>query len=105
MDVNLAEEGVLRLLFASVYQIFVRVGSENEFVLASRFIFSNSLLYSVNKENIIFFCCTVFFKISERPAMLFYQGCLHFAMSLFLHVCLVVNTDTHKTHTLAAIYC
>jgi spatacsin len=37
VDVNLAEEGVMRLLFASVYQIFVRVGSENEFVLASRY--------------------------------------------------------------------
>ncbi|KAJ3701358.1 hypothetical protein LUZ61_005063 [Rhynchospora tenuis] len=38
VDVNLAEEGVLRLLFTCVYQIFIRVGSENEVVLASRLI-------------------------------------------------------------------
>ncbi|KAJ3694138.1 hypothetical protein LUZ60_009618 [Juncus effusus] len=38
VDVNLAEEGVLRLLFASVYQIFVRVSSENEVAMSSRLI-------------------------------------------------------------------
>lgn len=39
-DVDLAEEGVLRLLFASVYPIFVRVASENEIVFATRYTFS-----------------------------------------------------------------
>ncbi|XP_078164792.1 spatacsin carboxy-terminus protein isoform X3 [Carex rostrata] len=38
VDVDLAEEGVLRLLFASVYPIFVRVASENEIVFATRLI-------------------------------------------------------------------
>ncbi|XP_068653693.1 uncharacterized protein [Aristolochia californica] len=36
VDVNLAEEGVFRLLFAAVYQIFSGVGSDNEVALASR---------------------------------------------------------------------
>nr|CAD1822161.1 unnamed protein product [Ananas comosus var. bracteatus] len=36
VDINLAEEGVLRLLFTSVYQIFCRTGSENEVAVASR---------------------------------------------------------------------
>ncbi|KAK9110552.1 hypothetical protein Sjap_018612 [Stephania japonica] len=36
MDVNLAEEGVLRLLFTSIYQIFCKVGNDSEVALASR---------------------------------------------------------------------
>lgn len=36
VDVNMAEEGVLRLLFTSVYQIFCKTGSDNEVALASR---------------------------------------------------------------------
>ncbi|KAF8404468.1 hypothetical protein HHK36_009353 [Tetracentron sinense] len=36
VDVNLAEEGILRLLFTVVYQIFCKVGSDNEVALASR---------------------------------------------------------------------
>ncbi|XP_008786547.2 uncharacterized protein LOC103704848 [Phoenix dactylifera] len=35
-DVNMAEEGILRLLFTSVYQIFCKTGSDNEVALASR---------------------------------------------------------------------
>ncbi|KAK9134405.1 hypothetical protein Syun_013735 [Stephania yunnanensis] len=36
MDVNLAEEGVLRLLFTTIYQIFCKVGNDSEVALASR---------------------------------------------------------------------
>ncbi|OVA08128.1 Spatacsin [Macleaya cordata] len=36
VDVNLAEEGILRLLFTAVYQIFCRAGNDNEVALASR---------------------------------------------------------------------
>ncbi|XP_058111329.1 uncharacterized protein LOC131254340 isoform X2 [Magnolia sinica] len=38
VDVNLAEEGILRLLFTSVYQILCKVGNDNEVALASRFL-------------------------------------------------------------------
>ena len=37
MDINLAEEGILRLLFTSVYRIFFKVGSDSEVALASRY--------------------------------------------------------------------
>ncbi|RZC55256.1 hypothetical protein C5167_014133 [Papaver somniferum] len=36
VDVNMAEEGILRLLFSAVYQIFCRAGNDNEVALASR---------------------------------------------------------------------
>ncbi|KAG9456856.1 hypothetical protein H6P81_001364 [Aristolochia fimbriata] len=36
VDVNLAEEGVFRLLFSAIYQTFSKVGSDNEVALASR---------------------------------------------------------------------
>ncbi|KAF9603991.1 hypothetical protein IFM89_039345 [Coptis chinensis] len=36
VDVNIAEEGILRILFTAVYQAFCKVGSDNEVVLASR---------------------------------------------------------------------
>lgn len=39
VEVNMAEEGILRLLFTSVYQIFCKTGSDNEVALASRYVF------------------------------------------------------------------
>ncbi|KAL5714718.1 hypothetical protein ACHQM5_016641 [Ranunculus cassubicifolius] len=36
MEVNIAEEGILRILFTAVYQIFCKVGNDNEVALASR---------------------------------------------------------------------
>ncbi|KAG0476485.1 hypothetical protein HPP92_013326 [Vanilla planifolia] len=36
VDVNLAEEGILHLLFTTVYLLFCKVGSDNEVSLASR---------------------------------------------------------------------
>ncbi|XP_072998646.1 uncharacterized protein [Typha latifolia] len=36
VDINLAEEGILQLLFTSVYQIFCRSGRDSEVTLASR---------------------------------------------------------------------
>lgn len=36
VGVNLAEEGILRLLFAAVYLMFSKVGSENDISAASR---------------------------------------------------------------------
>ncbi|KAI3930736.1 hypothetical protein MKX01_037182, partial [Papaver californicum] len=36
VDVNMAEEGILRLLFSAVYPIFCRAGNDNEVALASR---------------------------------------------------------------------
>ncbi|KAF9620148.1 hypothetical protein IFM89_010807 [Coptis chinensis] len=36
VDVNIAEEGILRILFTAVYQAFCKVGNDNEVVLASR---------------------------------------------------------------------
>lgn len=37
-DVNLAEEGILHLLFTSVYRIFCKAGSDSEVALASRYV-------------------------------------------------------------------
>lgn len=36
VGVNLAEEGILRLLFAAVYLMLCKVGSENDVSAASR---------------------------------------------------------------------
>ncbi|KAL5999629.1 hypothetical protein ACLOJK_037914 [Asimina triloba] len=36
VDVNMAEEGILGLIFTSVYQIFCKVGNDSEVALASR---------------------------------------------------------------------
>ncbi|XXG85857.1 hypothetical protein AAC387_Pa11g0871 [Persea americana] len=38
VDVNLSEEGILRLLFTTVYQILRKVGNDNEVALTSRFL-------------------------------------------------------------------
>lgn len=37
MDVNLAEEGVLRLLFVAAYLMFDKISSDNEVSAASRY--------------------------------------------------------------------
>ncbi|KAF9602904.1 hypothetical protein IFM89_032644, partial [Coptis chinensis] len=48
VDVNIAEEGILRILFTAVYQAFCKVGSDNEVVLASRLL---SLAASFANQN------------------------------------------------------
>lgn len=37
VDVNLAEEGVLRVVFAAAYQLFSRAGSDSGVALASKY--------------------------------------------------------------------
>lgn len=41
VDVNLAEEGILRLLFTAVYQMLHKVGNDSEVALTSRYSFSS----------------------------------------------------------------
>ena len=45
-DVNLAEEGMLRLLLASAFRVFCEVSTQSEMALASRSVSSFPVLFS-----------------------------------------------------------